>query len=338
MTRLTIIILALLLDLAVGDPPNRYHPLLLMGRWLSLGRRRAPRRQRFWFGAGWTLAGIALFAWPFWKVEGRPTRRKAEMGHEKTPFLHPSSFIPHPSSLIPHPSSLILHPFLLKPVFAYRALRRAVREVEQALTTDNLPEARRLLSWHLVSRETGELSAAEVAGAAIESLAENLTDSLLAPLLAYAAGGLPAAWAYRFVNTADAMWGYRTPEFEQLGKFPARLDDALNWLPARLAGWLLVLAARLVGEDAAAAARTMLAQNGRTASLNAGWTMSAMAGALGVTLNKRGVYKLEGGPAKPDATAIERALRVADTAAVLGIAGVGGIHWLCQALRMNSDQ
>lgn len=289
MTRSLVILLALLLDLALGDPPNRLHPLLLMGRWLNRGRKLAPAGSRFWFGAGWTLAGMALFALPFCKAKDRPKK------------------------IFP----VVLQSLLLKPVFAYRNLRRAVLAVEQALAAGNLPEARRLLGWHLVSRDTGQLSPAEVAGAAIESLAENLTDSLTAPLLAYAAGGLPAAWAYRFVNTADAMWGYRTPEFEQLGKFPARLDDGLNWLPARLTGWLLVAAARLCREDARGAAQTMLAQHHHTASLNAGWTMAAMAGALGVCLSKRGVYRLEGGPAEPDAAGIRRALRLADAAAGL---------------------
>ncbi len=159
---------------------------------------------------------------------------------------------------------------------------------------------------------TSHLTEAEVAGATIESLAENLTDSLTAPLLAYVIGGLPAAWAYRLINTADAMWGYRTPELEWLGKFPARLDDALNWLPARLTGWLLVIAARLSGEDATGAAQTMLAQHSHTPSLNAGWTMSAMAGALGITLSKQDTYQLTGGQAQPKAATITRALRISD--------------------------
>jgi adenosylcobinamide-phosphate synthase len=213
----------------------------------------------------------------------------------------------------------LLQPLLLKPLFAYRNLRRAVLDVAVALAAGDLAEGRRLLSWHLVSRDTSELSPEEVAGAAIESLAENLTDSLTAPLLAYAGGGLPAAWAYRFVNTADAMWGYRTAEFEQLGKFPARLDDVLNWLPARLMGWLLVIAAGFAAEDPHQAARVMLAQHGRTASPNAGWTMSAMAGALGITLTKRQVYELAGGPHRPDVMAIHRALRLADVAAGLAV-------------------
>lgn len=273
------ILLALVIDLILGDPPNRFHPVVLMGNWLTKGRQLAPGRNRFWFGAGWTTAGITLFAWPWWKLGAMPILAVA---------------------------------ILLKPVFAYRNLRRTIEQVGQALALGDLPTARHLAGWHLVSRNTGELTAEEVGGAAIESLAENLTDSLTAPLAAYAIGGLPAAWAYRFVNTADAMWGYRTAEFEQLGKFAARLDDMLNWLPARLTAWLLVAAAWLAGENAAQAKQVMLSQHRRTHSPNAGWTMSAMAGALGVTLSKREVYQLAGGEAEVAVATIRRALRMAD--------------------------
>lgn len=292
MNRAFIILLAVGLDLGWGDPPNRLHPLMLMGRWLSWGRSLAPARRRFRFGVLWVLVGVALFSLPWvWLKK-----------HRGIGFL-----------------SFLLQPLLLKPLFAYRNLRRAVLSVAAALDAGDLAEGRRLLSWHLVSRDTSGLSPEEVAGAAIESLAENLTDSLIAPLLAFAGGGLPASWAYRFVNTADAMWGYRTDEFEQLGKFPARLDDAVNWLPARLMGWLLVMAAGFVDEEPRRAAQVMLAQHGRTASPNAGWTMTAMAGALGITLTKRQVYELAGGPHQPDVMAIRRALRLADVAAGLAV-------------------
>lgn len=307
MSKVTTILLAVILDLLFGDPPNRYHPVVAMGHWLRLGRRYAPHpplggpggqgtggtgRNHLLFGAGWVLAGIGLFTLPL-------QRMNRYLGH-----------------------FALLEAMLLKPMFAYRNLRRAVAEVEQALTADDLPEARRLLSWHLVSRDTTSLTEAEVIGATMESLAENLTDSLTTPLSAYALGGLPATWSYRLVNTADAMWGYRTPELEQLGKFPARLDDLLNWLPARLTGWLLVLATWLAGEDATNAAKTMLSQHRRTASPNAGWTMSAMAGACRVTLDKRGVYSLAGGNEPLTLQTLGRALRVADLTAglIIGLA------------------
>jgi adenosylcobinamide-phosphate synthase len=303
--RLLIILLALALDLAFGDPPNRLHPVVLMGRWLGWGRHLAPTTGRFWFGAGWTLAGLALFSLPW------PSQRQPKWSAGPTRLI-----------------SLLLAALGLKAIFAYRSLRRVVREVGQALARNEIDEARRLTGWHLVSRDTGQLSEAEVAGAAIESLAENLTDSVTAPLLAFQLGGLGAAWGYRFINTADAMWGYRTPEFEQLGKFPARLDDLLNWLPARLTGWLLIAAAWLAGADGRGAQQTMLAQHDQVTSPNAGWTMSAMAGALGVVLSKRGVYALRGGPAEPGLTTIHQAVRIADITIGLSLALLAGLGLL----------
>jgi adenosylcobinamide-phosphate synthase len=165
MWRAFTILAALSLDLAFGDPPNRFHPLLLMGRWLNWGRGLAPPNYRFWFGAGWTLAGLGLFILPVWKMDAKRGRWSIERCKK-----------------------FILPAFFLKLVLAYRDLRRAVVRVARTLAWNDLEEARRLLSWHLVSRNTGELTPAEVAGAAIESLAENLTDSLTAPLLAYAIG------------------------------------------------------------------------------------------------------------------------------------------------------
>ena len=316
MFRIIVILLILLLDLKVGDPPNTIHPLILMGRFLSFGRKlvvgnkQLTTRRQFWFGILWTITGISLFSLPF-----RHLSRQPSAGN--TIYASPG---PGKNTMPFHPSALLLHPLLLKPVFAYRGLRRAVKDVTAALENNNLPAARRLLSWHLVSRATNELSTEEVAGATIESLAENITDSVTAPVLAYAVGGLPAAWAYRFVNTADAMWGYRTEEFEYLGKFPAKLDDALNWLPARLTGWLLVIAAWLLPHaNGRRAAKTMLAQHHHTASPNAGWTMSAMAGALGITLTKRNVYELTGGKNSANTATIKQALRLADICVALGI-------------------
>jgi adenosylcobinamide-phosphate synthase len=172
-----------------------------------------------------------------------------------------------------------------------------------------------------VSRNTADLSAEEVAGAAIESVAENLTDGLVAPLCAYAVAGLPGVWAYRFVQTADSMWGYHDAQHEWLGKPAARLDDALNWLPARLAAGLLTIATRLVaGRTAAANAwQTRRSQARNTASPNAGQTMATMAGALSVTLTKRGHYALTGGDAALTPDALAHGRRIVRVAAGLAV-------------------
>jgi adenosylcobinamide-phosphate synthase len=111
------------------------------------------------------------------------------------------------------------------------------------------------------------------------------------------------------VNTADAMWGYRDGELEHLGKAAARLDDVLNWIPARVSGFAIVLGALVAGGSAKNAWRTMWSEHGRTASPNAGWTMAAMAGALGVTLEKPGAYRLGAGELPPPTT-IDKAIRV----------------------------
>jgi adenosylcobinamide-phosphate synthase len=194
---------------------------------------------------------------------------------------------------------------------ASRGLDRAVGAVQAALQTGDLDEARRLLSWHLVSRPTADLDAGEVAAAAIESLAENLSDSLVAPALAYLIGGLPGMAVYRLTNTADAMWGYRSDRYEHLGKAAARLDDAFNLLPARLTAGLIALAAQLVNGHGVNAWRVAQRDAGRTASPNAGWPMAAMAGALHTTLTKRDHYTLGDGRRVADAAMIAEARRIA---------------------------
>lgn len=235
---------------------------------------------------------------------------------------------------LPWPLRLLAAAGLLKLTLASHGLDRAACEVEAALRRDDLPEARRLLSWHLVSRDTSDLSAEEVAGAAVESVAENLTDAFVAPLCAYVVGGLPGVWAYRFAQTADSMWGYHDEKHEWLGKPAARLDDALNWVPARLAAGLLTAATWLIeGRSAAANAwRALRSQARNTASPNAGQTMATMAGALDVTLTKRGHYALAGGAAAITPDVLARGRRIVRVAAGLAVVGVTVI-WIAKARR-----
>src|SRR5438105_15265738 len=158
-----------------------------------------------------------------------------------------------------------------------------------------------------VSRPTTSLDPSLVAAAAIESLAENLVDSWLSPLVAYALFGLGGAYAYRAVNTADAMWGCRTPRYEQLGKAAARLDDLLNLVPARLGALMLCAVA---GRGWRAALTTWLRDGFKTTSPNAGQTMACAAGALGVRLEKEGHYVLGAHARLPAASDIGRARRL----------------------------
>ena len=219
---------------------------------------------------------------------------------------------------------------LLKSMFAVRALREAGAGVRVPLANGDLAGARSGLR-SLVSRDASGLDGALIAAAAVESLAENLGDSVVAPLCAYAIGGLPGAVAYRAVNTLDAMIGYRG-RYEWLGKAAARLDDALNVVPSRLAAVLVIGAAAAVGEDARGAWRVARRDARLTPSPNAGWPMAAMAGALGVELEKVGQYRLGAGGVAADAAAIGRADRVVAVAAwgAVALAWAGRLlvrHW-----------
>ncbi len=286
------VLVALALDRALGEPPARWHPVVGMGHYLSfMGRRIAPSAdapaanaaRAFVLGAlAWCLGAVcvavlaavlagAVSTWAWWL------------------------------------QALALG-VLLKPLLAWRMLRDEVRAVESALG-ESLPAGRARLAW-LVSRDVNALDAAQVRESAIESLAENLNDSVVAPLFWFAIAGLPGAALYRFANTADAMWGYRGErqgrDWTWAGKWAARADDLLSWLPARLTGALLGLLGSARGLS------RLPAQARRTPSPNSGWPMAAMALALDVRLGKPGVYTLHGDG---------RLAEAADTAQALQLAG-----------------
>ncbi len=296
--RVSVILLALLLDALFSDPPNRWHPVAWMGSAIARAKRHAPSpdappARQMLYGGGIVVAGAA-------GVAGL------------------SALLARLISHLPRPLAWLLEAALLKTAFSLRGLTRAAGQIEEALGEDDLPAARHWLSWHLVSRDVRELDASEVAAATIESVAENTSDGVIAPLFFYALGGLPAALAYRFLNTADAMLGYRDAAHEWLGKIPARLDDAANLLPARLTATLIILAAPLAGADARGAWRVWRRDAQKTASPNAGHPMAAMTGALGVRLEKTGHYALGDDLPSPRPRDISRAIHLTRTAVALG--------------------
>ena len=298
---MTALALAVALDLLAGDPPNRWHPVAWIGALIARGRRHAPRG----------VDDLALYGTFLILVVAGVAAAGALAAHAVLATL-------------PAPVALLGDAWLLKCSLSLDGLFAAVEITRGHLVAGDLAGARRQVAWHLVSRPTGDLAAPAVASAAVESLAENLTDGVVAPLCFYVvgtalggvAGGLALAWAYRAVNTADAMIGYRRDELEYLGRATARTDDVANYVPARLAAAALVAGAWLVRESAEGAARVLRRDGRRTESPNAGLTMAAMAGALGVTLEKHGHYRLGAGP-PPDPAAIDRAMRVARWTAAL---------------------
>jgi len=227
-----------------------------------------------------------------------------------------------------HPLAYVLVvAVLLKTTFSVRMLHRVAAGISSILTAGDVAEARRQMSA-LVSRDTSQLTIGQMAAGAIESVAENITDSIVGPLLAFALFGLLGAVAYRAMNTLDSMVGYRG-RYEYLGKPSARLDDLVNLIPARLAALLLWLSTvALPGMAQGRAWRIMFAHRGRTESPNAGWTMAAMAGGLGVTLEKVGHYRLGDPAPEPEAQHIGRATQALYVTTALAAAIAIAILWL----------
>jgi adenosylcobinamide-phosphate synthase len=274
---LIILVLAVVFDFIVGDPPNAVHPVAWMGRIIAVLEKtglRLGKTGQFIFGIFMTVFTAGLFG----------------TGAYYLVRLMASAYDPFQVWM------LLLFPlvigFLLKLTFSVNGLRRTANNIRKLLEMDDLDKTRHELRA-LVSRDTSKLSPSQISSAAIESVAEGLCDSVIAPLFYFLLLGLPGAFAYRAVNTLDSMIGYRG-RYEHLGKFAARLDDVLNFIPARLAALVIIMAARFEGKSKEA---WRIARRDRTltASPNAGWPMAAMAGALDVTLEKPAHYTLGSG-------------------------------------------
>lgn len=259
---LAVLALAVLLDLTLGEPPKWAHPTVWMGRHIAFVEKRMPKKGVVGLAAGLSIAltlpaiwGAELYFLAMWLKD-----------------VHTIAYI-------------LVGAVLLKSTFSVRLLHREAALVRGHLDRGDLEQVRARMP-SLVSRDPSGLSAEQATAATVESVSENINDSFLAPWLFFALFGLPGAFVYRMINTLDSMIGYRGV-YEQLGKASARLDDLINLVPARLAGLLLVAASGLLpGQRMARAWIIMWRDHGRTQSPNAGWTMSGMAGALGVQLQK----------------------------------------------------
>jgi adenosylcobinamide-phosphate synthase len=287
-------VLAVIIDRVAGEPPARLHPVVWMGHYCTWAGQRAGRGSASTARRQFTAGGIAVAA-------GAVAAGLAAAALQRA------------VARLPRPIALAAEAVTLSTLLSARMLEREVRRVSLALD-DHLDAGRRVVAG-LVSRDVTSLDATQVREAALESLAENASDAIVAPLWWYAIAGLPGAAVYRFINTADAMWGYRTAAWEWRGKVAARVDDLANWWPARLTAVLLAPRVGISRIGRAAAA---------TASPNAGWPMSALALRLGVRLRKPGVYTLNArgrsavpGDVEPAIGAVRRATAVAAVAAAL---------------------
>ncbi len=285
---------AILLDLSFHEPPRVIHPVVWMGSAISLIENRVlpseGSTKPFLVGLGLAVilpVGCGGLLW---------------LAATELRNLGP----------VPY---LVFGALLLKTTFSVRGLGKAAKSTQHFLEAGKINGARLSLR-SLVSREVKSLTIPSVSMAAIESVAENTTDSYIGPWLAFAILGLPGAFGYRALNTLDSMVGYHG-KHEYLGKASARLDDVVNLIPARLSAVLMLASGGLLGMSVGRGSRMIARDRHLTESPNAGWTISAMSGLLGVALEKTGHYRIGNGLAEPSPSDIGESVRV--MYAVVGI-------------------
>jgi adenosylcobinamide-phosphate synthase len=249
--------IAVALDLVIGDPAYRAHPVRLIGRTLSAVENVLRRSGMDGYVGGVLLFVILVLPWTVGLTALVMT-----------------------AAAVSAPIGWVLHVFLLYSLLALGDLMRHVWSVERALMRADVAAARHAIS-RLVGRDTEPMDAAACRRAAIESLSENLTDGFTSPLFWYVLAGLPGLVLFKVVSTMDSMVGYKTPQYLRFGWFGARLDDAMNYVPARLT-WLLivVVASVLPRYSGRKAFVTGFAQHAVLPGPNAGWGEAAAAGAI----------------------------------------------------------
>ena len=289
--------LAFLIDLILGEYPDRVHPTIGIGKiicYLKVRAKHANPRVEKANGVLMALLIMLVVALPvgallFW----------LRLSFGSIPYI-------------------IAGAILFKATFAIRGMGQYTKPIAAALKNNDIAGARKWLPY-IVRRDPNSLNERQIISAAVESIAESTTDGITAPFFFFAIFGVPGAFAYRVINTLDSMVGYKNLEHKNIGWFSAKMDTITNYIPARLTAYLMVAAALLLGENWRESWRILQRDKHKTASPNAGYTISAMAGALNIQLEKQGYYKLgdDHGISHED---IGKALRVMTlTAALFGL-------------------
>jgi adenosylcobinamide-phosphate synthase len=290
--------LAFLIDLVFGEYPDRIHPTIGIGKLISYFKRKAKSpnsRVEKTNGVLMALTIMLIVAFPVFLL------------------LFWLRTLPYGELLY-----IIVGAILFKATFSIRGMGQYTKPIAKALKQNDLAGARKWLPY-IVRRDPNSLNERQIISAAVESIAESTTDGITAPFFFYALFGVPGAFAYRVINTLDSMVGYKNAEFKNIGWFSAKMDTITNYVPARVTAYLMVAAAFILREDWRESYRVLQRDKHKTASPNAGYTISAMAGALNIQLEKQSYYTL-GDDHGISHEHIPKALRVMTvTAALFGL-------------------
>jgi len=267
---LLILSLALLVDQVFGEPPDPVHPTVWMGKIIAfLKARLRSKNSKLEKVNGIFLCVISITVFTV------PAYLALSLIKEFLGFL----------------AYAVTAAIILKLTFALKGMAYYTLPIARAMEKGDLKEVGRWLRF-VVRRNPEELDERHMISAAVESIAESTVDGVTSSLFYFALFGVPGAVAFRVISTLDSMVGYKDPEHINLGWFSAKLDTIANYIPARLTALIMVLAAWLLRKDWRRAFRIMRRDRFKTESLNAGWPMATMAGALNVQLEKLGHYVL----------------------------------------------
>jgi adenosylcobinamide-phosphate synthase len=258
--------LAFFLDLLIGDPPNWPHPVKWIGTMISkldLAFNRGTYKKR----NGLFMLLIVLSA--VLLITGL------------TVYL---AYLIHPLA------GILWEAAVISTTIAQKGLKQAGMDVCLPLNERDFPEARLKLSY-IVGRDTADLDESEIVRGTVETVAENTSDGITAPMFWAAIGGAPLAMVYRAINTCDSMVGYKNDKYGQFGWASAKLDDIVNWIPSRLTGFLMLLSSKSPYHGFGARWKILFSDAKKHPSPNSGWCEAGVAAILGIQLGGRNMYK-----------------------------------------------
>ena len=273
------------IDWAAGDPPNKFHPVAWMGRFIGWAIPRLKSGNE-------RLKGI-LFAGAVVAILGIAAHLLASLSLQLAGAV----------------AFVVVSTILAKITIAIRGMEKHARGIMECVRAGDIQGARQNLSL-IVRRPTAELSEQHVLSATIECIGESTVDGIASPIFYFSLLGPGGAIAYRAINTLDSMVGYKDSYFGEIGWMSAKLDTIANYLPARLTAILMIFSARILGADWKGSLTVLQRDRANTASPNAGYPMATMAGALRVRLEKIGHYSLGDGQEPASVEKCETALSI----------------------------
>ena len=303
-----VVVLALAIDRYIGEVPNSVHPLRWMGNILAAIDRHVACR-----GSRKAVAiGFLSYLLVFLIFTGVGLALTSLVRYGLTSAVSP---------LAGEVAWILVTAVLFKISFAIFSFRKHCDPICEDLDAGRVEDAASKVQM-IVSRNTKGMDAEHIASSCCETVTENLVDSVYSPVLYFGILGLPGAVMFRCANLMDAMWGYLNDRYALLGRFPAKFDDVLGFVTSRVSPYFIALAGMMLGMDWRRSVPAARAEHTKTPSPNSGWSMTAAAAVLGISMEKKGVYVMGDGP-MPTTDDVRRCCRLIELSAMIFLLLVG---------------